>query len=171
MTLRPSISLTSFSPLVSSFWYLREIFPTGFSRCRLYIHTRTDTYIHISAHSGKKPFLLYKAVAGFNKANAQLTEGVQRVCVYYLQIIQERNSELERSLQSSSGKVTMEDINSGKPFLIGKQKRLAFLDMLLVTAKSGADLSLDGIQEEVDTFMFEVSLLDFFIYLLLSLCF
>lgn len=110
-------------------------------------------------------------MAGFNKANAQLTEGVQRVCVYYLQIIQERNSELERSLQSSSGKVTMEDINSGKPFLIGKQKRLAFLDMLLVTAKSGADLSLDGIQEEVDTFMFEVSLLDFFIYLLLSLCF
>lgn len=39
----------------------------------------------------------------------------------------------------------------------GPKKRRAFLDMLLKTTDdAGAALSHEGIQEEVDTFMFEV---------------
>jgi hypothetical protein len=37
-----------------------------------------------------------------------------------------------------------------------KAKRLAFLDMLLCAANSGDNMPVEDIQEEVDTFMFEV---------------
>ena len=75
----------------------------------------------------------------------------------WLQVIEERRKELDEQLANHTGKVTMEELEKDGPFRIGKQKRLAFLDMLLVSVKGGADLDLDGIQEEVDTFMFEVS--------------
>lgn len=48
--------------------------------------------------------------------------------------------------------------SDGKPAIIyGTRKRLAFLDMLLYSAES-ANLKHEDIREEVDTFMFEVSL-------------
>lgn len=46
--------------------------------------------------------------------------------------------------------ITDEDV------LFGKRKRLAFLDLLIIASESGKLLNDDELQEEVNTFMFEV---------------
>lgn len=48
--------------------------------------------------------------------------------------------------------VTSEDVNDNST--IGIKKKRAFLDLLLLAAREGADLSDSNIQNEVDTFMF-----------------
>lgn len=51
---------------------------------------------------------------------------------------------------------TTENDTIAIPIRIGK--RMAFLDLLLWNAKKDSSIDFDGIQEEVDTFMFEVNI-------------
>ncbi|KAK7871481.1 hypothetical protein R5R35_010203 [Gryllus longicercus] len=63
-------------------------------------------------------------------------------------VIKERKMELSNNGKEGAGSTETDND-------IGQKKRLAFLDMLLHYDKSGGNLSLEDIREEVDTFMFE----------------
>lgn len=66
------------------------------------------------------------------------------------QVIQERKQVLKCNNKQT------EEIFSEDDIFMGKKKRLAFLDLLIASSEDGKLLSDDDLQEEVNTFMFEV---------------
>lgn len=65
------------------------------------------------------------------------------------QVIRERKEALQLNNKAAS-ELTEDDL------LLGKKKRLAFLDLLIEASKEGTLLSDQELQEEVNTFLFGV---------------
>ena len=75
----------------------------------------------------------------------------------------------KKSMKGDEQNTSSENSNNDI-YLSKKRRRLAFLDMLLEAADKDPSLTFGGIQEEVDTFMFEVRDFELYRYLIMERC-
>jgi len=119
-----------------------------------------------------RPWLWFDAIFNRTKAGQKFNEAKNYMHEFSKKVILERKREWETMLEArrpkesgdaiekkDSTKMTFDDVM--KSSLFGdSNKRLAFLDLMLHQHLIENNMSLDDIREEVDTFMFAVSMKD-----------
>lgn len=94
-----------------------------------------------------RPWLRIKPIYYFSEASKGIENSVNILHDFSTNIIQKRKKHFEQNQEES----------------YSKKKRMAMLDLLLkARTEEGIDIDDEGIREEVDTFMFEVS--DYFMH-------
>ena len=81
---------------------------------------------------------------------------IYRLSSFVGKVIRERCAELDRLGPEEQKSEMPANLDGDAIGLFAKRKRLAFLDLLLAAANLDPTITHDDIQEEVDTFMFEV---------------
>ena len=83
--------------------------------------------------------------------------------IFYFSKLAREESSVIKILHDFSWNIIKEGEKEMTVETYSKKKRLAMLDLLLSAKNQGADIDNEGIREEVDTFMFEVLLLQYLI--------
>lgn len=104
-----------------------------------------------------QPLLQFDFIFKLSKIGKKFNEYLEILQSLTKRVIQERK-EASR-LNNLEGK----EMFSNEDVLLGKKKRLAFLDLLIAASENGKLLSDNDIQEEVNTFLFEVKREQFFL--------